>query len=156
METWHNWHATQWTLYGRSVFIQLWESNIQFSIEWKSKIEKKKLFFSSEANILNLCCPWISNVRASGIYTMGLVPEIPLIHRRLTPNIAGYLSLHGIVVHSPNKSCLFFFKSNSVSFWFWEYEELIHLKIPNYEHIFWALTFCWHRDKELSCGCYIN
>lgn len=114
---------------GRSVFTHLWESSIQFSIEWKQKIEKKKtVFFSSEGNILNFCCPWISNARASGTSTTGLVPEIPLIHRYFTPNSARYLSLHDTIIQFPNKSCLVFLKSNSVSFWFWEYEELIHLK----------------------------
>lgn len=94
---------------GRSVFTHLWESNIQFSIEWKQKIEKKKTFFSYEGNILNFCCPWISNARASGISTMGLVPEIPPIHRHFTPNSARYLSLHDTIIQFPNKSCLFFF-----------------------------------------------
>lgn len=94
-------------LYMEDLFSFIYEkATSSFQQNESQRQRKRKLFFSSEANIINLCCPWISNARASGIYTMGLVPETPLIHRRLTPNIAGYLSLHDIMVHSPNTSCL--------------------------------------------------
>lgn len=47
--------------------------------------EKHTVFFLSLGdNIRNLCCPWISNGKAYGIYTVVLVAEIFLIHRSST------------------------------------------------------------------------
>lgn len=78
------------------------------SVDWKQKVEKKKIiFFSSGGNILNSCCPWLSNAMASDIYTIGLVPEIPLIHKPSIPHMAGYLSLLDTMGSSPNKFCFF-------------------------------------------------